>query len=411
MGAALPRVDQRRLRRVALQQQGLLRPQAFGRGRKAVLRALLRLGYVQIDTISVVERAHHHVLRSRVPNFVPSQLQKLVAAGDVFEYWSHAAAFLPMRDYRFSLPRKQAFRRGENHWGRSRDKKLMADILARIEAEGPLKSRDFEQAGKGGGGWWEWKPAKQALEQLFMQGDLMVYAREGFQKTYDLPGRVLPQSVDTTMPDTREYAAHLVDTTLQAQGFTSMASISYLRKGAPLRQAIRSELDERLDRGELLAVQLAEGAVFYGLPELLESAPARATKRVHILSPFDNALIQRDRTRQLFDFDYQVECYLPQDKRRYGYFALPLLYGAEFIGRMDCKAHRGTGTFEIRALHLEQGLRPDGTLAAALTGAIREFAAFNGCETVRLEFCPDRLFARELGLALQAPHRLCAALR
>ena len=147
MKSSLPTVDRRHLRRIALRQQGLLQPAAFGHGRKATLRAISRLGYIQIDTISVVERAHHHVLRSRVPNFEPRHLQQLIADGEVFEYWSHAAAFLPMQHYRFSLPRKQAYRRGENHWARSRDKPLMAEILKRIEREGPLKSRDFEHVG------------------------------------------------------------------------------------------------------------------------------------------------------------------------------------------------------------------------------------------------------------------------
>jgi uncharacterized protein YcaQ len=276
-----------------LLQQGLLRSAAFGRGRGAVLRALSRLGYIQIDTISVVERAHHHVLRSRVPNFEPKQLQRLLADGEVFEYWSHAAAFLPMQHYRFSLVRKEAFRRGENHWGRSRDKKMMAEILARIECEGALKSRDFEHAG-GGGGWWEWKPAKMALEQLFMQGDLMVAARAGFQKTYDLPERVLPAGVDTTLPGSAEYASHLIDSNLLAQGFVTAASVCYLRKGAPLRRAVKTELEARVDRGALVAVQLDGGGVYYGDPEMLETAPARVARRVSILSPFDNLLIQRD---------------------------------------------------------------------------------------------------------------------
>ena len=379
----------------------MLQPAAFGRGRGAVLRALSRLGYVQIDTISVVERAHHHVLRSRVPNFEARQLQRLIADGEVFEYWSHAAAFLPMQHYRFSLVRKQAFRRGEDHWGRTRDKQLMADILARIEGEGALKSRDFEQSG-GGGGWWEWKPAKLALEQLFMQGDLMVAARQGFQKTYDLPERVLPAAVDASLPCTAEYAAHLIDSAVLSQGFVSAASVCYLRKGAPLRQAVKAELEARVDQGTLLTVQLAGGGVYYGDPELLESVPARVTRRVAILSPFDNLLIQRERTRQLFNFDYQIECYVPAAKRRYGYFCLPLLYGDVFIGRMDCKVHRADRHFEIKALYLEPKLSLDAVLTTALAKAIAGFSNYNGCSSIELGPCPERRFAADLLRALSA---------
>lgn len=401
MSANLPLVESRCLRRIALLQQGLLRPAAFGRGRAAVLRALSRLGYIQIDTISVVERAHHHVLRSRVPNFAPKHLQRLLADGEVFEYWSHAAAFLPMQHYRFSLLRKEAFRRGENHWGRNRDKKLMAAILARIEREGALKSRDFEHAG-GGGGWWEWKPAKLALEQLYMQGDLMVAAREGFQKTYDLPERVLPAGVDTTLPSNAEYAAHLIDSSLLAQGFVTAASVCYLRKGAPLRRAVKAELEARVDQGALVQVQLDTGGIYYGEPGLLESAPARVARRVSILSPFDNLLIQRDRTRQLFAFDYQIECYLPAPRRSYGYFCLPLLYGDVFIGRMDSKVHRNERHFEVKALHLEPRQATDAALVAALAGAIADFAAFNGCDSIELGYCEGTRFAAELRRALAA---------
>jgi uncharacterized protein YcaQ len=396
MSGPLPRVQRRTLRRLALQRQGLLATAAFGRGRTATLRAVERLGYVQIDTISVVERAHHHVLRSRVPNFEPKQLRSLLAEGRVFEYWSHAAAYLPMRDFRFSLPRKKAFLRGERHWGRSRDLKLMSEILARVKTDGPLKSRDFEHRGGGGNDWWDWKPAKQALEQLFMQGELMISAREGFEKSYDLPERVLPSTVDTREPSIEEFAAHLVDSTLHAHGFASAPSLSYLRKGTELRHAIKRHLEQRIDDGQLFALQLDNGATYYGEPELLESAPARILRRVKILSPFDNSLIQRERGRQLFGFDYQIECYLPADRRRFGYFCLPLLYGDVFMGRMDCKAHRKTGQLEIKALYLENGFRADESCAASLAQSVAEYAHFNGCNCVIVRFCADRAFSDTL---------------
>ena len=152
-----------KLRRIALNQQGLLRADSFGRGKAATLRAIERIGYVQIDTISVVERAHHHVLGSRVANYRPTMLEQLVRERKLFEYWFHAAAWLPMADYRYSLPRMRQLN-GERNWFKDGDRKLMRGILARIEAEGPLRTRDFEEAREGNSGWWDWKPAKQALE-------------------------------------------------------------------------------------------------------------------------------------------------------------------------------------------------------------------------------------------------------
>ena len=171
-------ISTRDARRLFLHRQGLLRRYPFGRGGQAVARAIERLGWVQIDTISVVERAHHHVLRSRVAGYRPGWLDDLQHKDRaVFEYWSHAAAYLPMRDYRFALPRMEAMRNRTERWIRSRDDKLMAEVLTRVEAEGPLMARQFESSESGESGWCNWKPAKRALEQLFMQGDRDAAAR------------------------------------------------------------------------------------------------------------------------------------------------------------------------------------------------------------------------------------------
>ncbi len=368
-----------KLRRITLHQQGLLRPETFGRGKAATLRAIERIGYVQIDTISVVERAHHHVLRSRVPNYRPAFLDRLIDERRIFEYWFHAAAWLPMRDYRFALPRMAEIN-GDRSWFPEQDPQLRRDILRRIEQEGPLRTRDFEDERSGSTGWWDWKPAKQALEQLFMQGELMVSAREGFQKVYDLPERVLPDWVDTRMPDRREYASYLVDTTLNAHGFASQKSMTYLRKGKALRSAVAEILAERVADRRLTTLGLRDGNTIYIDPEKLEARAPRSTAQLRILSPFDNSVIQRERARGLFDFDFQIECYLPEGKRQFGYFCLPLLYRDRFVGRLDCKAHRREGRLELRALHREA--RVDGEFDRMLAATLEDFAAFNGCQEI-----------------------------
>ncbi len=381
-----------KLKRIALDRQGLLRSEHFGRGKGAVLRAVEQLGYVQIDTISVVARAHHHVLWSRIGNYQPVFLQRLVGERKLFEYWFHAAAWLPMRDYRYALPRMRKMN-GERDWFPDSNKKLQREILHRVAAEGPLRARDFEDPAHKSDGWWEWKPAKQALEQLFMQGELMVSGREGFQKIYDLPERVLPGWVDTRVPDLDEYARHLVDTSLRAHGFASLKSMAYLRKGKALRAAIRSEIENRLADRLLLCTEIRDGAEIYIDPELLESRAPRTAAQVRILSPFDNSLIQRERARLLFGFDYQIECYLPSEKRKYGYFCLPLLYRDGFAGRIDCKAHRAGGMFEVKSLHVES--RVDDGFAAALADALQDFAGFNGCDRIQLnETSPPEWMSR-----------------
>ena len=368
-----------KLRRIALNQQGLLKTDSFGRGKQATLRAIEHLGYVQIDTISVVERAHHHVLWSRVSNYQPKFLDQLVKERKVFEYWFHAAAWLPIRDYRFALPRMNK-QNGERGWFESCDKKLVAHILERVREEGPLRARDFEDTREGKKEWWDWKPAKQALEQLFMQGELMVSGREGFQKVYDLPERVLPGWVDTHMPEIDEYAGHLIDTTLRAHGFATQKSISYLRRGQALRDAIREQLQSRIDAGLITTVVLKNNNLLYADAELLETRAPRSSATVRILSPFDNAVIQRERGRDLFDFDFQIECYVPESERQFGYFCLPILYRDRLVGRVDCKAHRKRKRLEIKSLHIEH--RIDDEFGGAFDKALWSFAQFNGCDSI-----------------------------
>ena len=367
-----------RLRRIALDRQGLLRTDCFGRGKQAALRAVERLGYVQIDTISVVERAHHHVLWSRIGNYRPEFLERLVRERRLFEYWFHAAAWLPMRDYRYALPR-MALLHGDRGWFPDSKPGLLRDIVRRIEAEGPLRTRDFGGMGRGKAGWWDWKPAKQALEQLFMQGELMVSRRDGFEKVYDLPERVIPDWVDTRPPSPEEYANYLVDTTLRAHGFAGYQSFTYLRKGKKLRDAVKAELRRRVDAGRLTALDCSGGTVYIE-PELLDTPGPRSQARARILSPFDNSIIQRDRVRQIFDFDYQIECYLPRGQRRFGYFCLPILYRDRFVGRVDCKAHRAEGRLGVRALYIESDC--DERFADALCLALTDLAGFNACTEV-----------------------------
>ena len=388
-----------KLRRIALDQQGLLRMESFGRGKNAVMRAFEHLGYVQIDTISVVERAHHHVLYSRVPNYHPAMLDRLVRERKLFEYWYHAAAWLPMAHYRFSLPRMRQLN-GERSWFDSVEPKLRREILARIEAEGPLRTRDFEDTRATNTGWWDWKPAKQALEQMFMQGELMVSRREGFQKVYDLPERVLPDWVDTSTPALGEFAAHLVDATLRAHGFATLVSMTYLRKGKQLRAAVKQELHNRIEIGALVCQPLKGNCELYIDPEKLESRAPRCDAQLRILSPFDNLVIQRQRCREIFAFDYQIECYLPETERQFGYFCLPLLYRDRLVGRINCKAHRKEGRFELRSIHLEQRVGDD--FAPLMASALQSFAEFNGCREVDLDKCGNEEIRALLPTAVPA---------
>lgn len=398
---ARPR-DLARLRRLALDAQGLLHVQRFGRGLNGARKAIQHLGYVQIDTISVVQRAHHHVFHSRVPGFTPAMTHQMLLDRDIFEYWSHAAAFLPIADFRFSLPYKHAIRSGRTHWYKAPDTKLMAELLARIRSDGPLRARDVTTKRKSHAGWWDWTPAKKSLEQLYMQGDLMVSARDGFQKTYDLTERVLPPHVDTRTPSLEEFAAHLVDQTLRSHGLASLRELTYLRRDAELRNAVKALVDERLAQRILQQVRLGGGEMYVMQAGALERPLPRPSQRLLILSPFDNSVIQRERLRSLFGYDYQIECYTPASKRRHGYFCLPLLYRDQFVGRMDCKAHRKTRRLEIKALHLEQPSCDDDRFVAAFADAVASFREFQECETVSLKVVRPKHLAKRLRAALEA---------
>ena len=393
--------DLSRLRRLALTSQGLLQASPFGNGLTGARKALIHLGYVQIDTISVVERAHHHVLHSRVPKFEPSMTNKLLLDGDVFEYWTHAAAFLPMDDFRFSLPYKHAIKSGQTHWYKDPDKKLMTELLARITTEGPLRSRDIEaNTSNNGAGWWDWKPAKKALEQLYMQGDLMVCNREGFQKTYDLTERVLPSGVNTTIPSLEEFAQHLIDQQLRCHGLASLKGLTYLRRNKGLRNAVKNIVNERLAQGLLEQVSVPNGDVFVMEADAPERRLPRLNNRLLILSPFDNSVIQRDRLKSLFQYDFQIECYVPELKRQYGYFCLPLLYRGEFIGRMDCKAHRKERRLEIKSLYLEKQSFDNDMVINAFVEAIKLFSHFQQCDSVTLTSVEPKHLRQELKIRL-----------
>lgn len=390
-----------RLRRLALAAQGLLQAQPYGRGLAGARKAINHIGYVQIDTISVVERAHHHVFHSRVPKFKPAMTNHLLHDGDIFEYWTHAAAFLPIADFRFSLPYKHAIKSGQTHWYRNRDKKLMGELLARIRSDGPIRSRDVETHTTKRAGWWDWKPAKKALEQLYMEGDLMVSDREGFQKTYDLTERVLPSHVNSQMPSMEEFAAHIVDQQLRCHGLVSLKGLTYQRRNAELRKAVKALVNERLAQRALEQVQVSSGEVFILETGALERPLPRLNSRMLILSPFDNSVIQRERLKALFQYDYQLECYVPAAKRQCGYFCLPLLYRDEFVGRMDCKAHRKISLLEIKSLYLEQYNFDEDLVIPAFVDAITQFCHFQKCDSVSLTKAHPKHLTQRLRRALK----------
>ncbi len=376
-------ITKRKARRIALAAQQILNKQPFGRGQNAVLKTIKHLGYVQIDTISVIIRAHHHVLWNRVENYDPKFLVELTKPSkSIFEYWSHALSYLPIEDFRFTFPLKKYYAAQKDPWPKV-DNITKKQVYNRIVQEGPLMARDFEQDRSGkGSGWFDWKPAKRSLERLFMEGKLMVARREGFQKVYDIPERVLPPDTNITPPSKKEYAQFLIKRNLQAHGIVTAEEICYLRKG--IKKIVQAELLENQKEMDIIPVRVQglDNRLYFTKEAHLNSIQ-RTNKTLKILSPFDNLVIQRKRLKHLFDFDYFIECYVPPQKRVYGYFCLPILFGDKFLGRLDAKADRKSKMLIIKSLHLDPSLKRETFPEQAYKNTLEKFAFLNGCETIQ----------------------------
>jgi uncharacterized protein YcaQ len=368
---------------LTLESQGLTKSYPFGKGKDAVLKALEHLGYLQIDSLSIVERAHHHTLWTRIPDYKTEYLNELVEERKIFEYWFHAASYLPMKDFRFALPQMIEVKQSETHYYNA-DPKVMKYVVDTIRAEGPKKARDFENETKKAGSWWSWKPTKIALERLFLQGDLMISSRNGMQKTYDLSENVLPKSINTSLPTDLEFAEYLVKTYLQAYGFTTLKQITHLKTGELIRKNVDKVLKSMLHEGTIQQLNIENMPSVFVNKDILEKSINHTTSNIQILSPFDNSIIHRDRLKQFFNFDYKMECYTPKEKRQFGYFCLPILFGNTFIGRVDCKTHRKEKVFELIHLHIENSTIDIELWREPFIESVKSFAVFNGCQNIKL---------------------------
>lgn len=365
-------ITQQEARKLALNCQGLL--SEFN----DTLAVIQQIGYVQIDTISVTERAHHHVLFTRNHNYKKEEITQLMNDQLIFEYWSHAAAYLPMEDFRFSLTKKESYRKGNKHWF-PRDKKVEQYVMDRIKAEGPLQSKDFENPRSKNHEWYEWKPAKIALTNLFMDGSLMIANRQGFQKIFDLTENVIPSYVNTSTPSIEESCRHLIFNSIKAHGVVTLNEIVYLRKG--IKTIVNKLLNQMIEYGELVKVKVEnnEDTYFSSQRILEELENIRVDNKIHFLSPFDNLVIQRKRLKELFNFDYIIECYVPESKRVFGYYTIPILYRNEFVGRFDAKADRKTNTFTVKQIWYEKGFNSTSDFKEKFDKQLKSFANFCGC--------------------------------
>jgi len=399
----ITRLTRESARRIALKAQMLDGCTDLPSGKEGVAQTIERLGYIQIDTIAVIKRSHHHTLWTRRADYDEEMLHELQAKDRrVFEYWGHAMSYMPMFDYRYILPRIRNFSNHKSKWAQyslAKCRDILPAVLERIRKEGPLSSKDFSPPpGTKRGTWWDWKPAKVALELLFWRGDLMITERQNFQKIYDLTERVLPDHIDTTMPNDDELGRFFVIRALSALGIAGQTDIQrYMQPGTARdsglqiagKNIIEKALRDLLDAKEVISVILEknENTVYYALSDAFQNIihQKETTDGVFLLSPFDNLIIQRQRTKRIFGFDYALECYVPVEKRKYGYFVLPILWGDRFVGRLDPKSDRKTKTLVVRSLVFEPSFKSFDTLLPLLAQRFVDFARFNGCEHIAFE--------------------------
>ncbi|MCZ7541269.1 MAG: winged helix DNA-binding domain-containing protein [Anaerolineae bacterium] len=365
----------------------------------ALCEMVARLVCVQIDTLHVVRRSQYLVLWSRLGAYDPADFDRLIydpAHRRLFEYWYHAASIIPLSEYRYRLETMRHYQNGGGWWpqwaGQPENRQVIEEVRARLLAEGALRASDFEHDGPRRDSWWDWKPAKRALEYLYDTGEAMIADRVSFQRIYNLRERVLPGWVDITPPTAEETHRHMLARAVRALGIATagqIADYAYMKRGdaSPALAALRKagELvevavetvgggvaDFLMHRDDLpLAEQAADGAII----------PSRTT----FLSPFDSLMWGKGRDAQLWGFTHVLEAYKRAPQRIWGYFSLPILHRDRLVGRFDPKLDRKTGRLRLEALHLEPGVAPDDALIGDIAATMRDFMAWHGATDLVIE--------------------------
>ena len=369
------------LRRHVVAHQGFV-TRARRAGAEDVAAAIRRLSCVQLDSISTVERSHRIVLGSRVGVYPQGTVSRLLGQGEVFEYWAHEACLLPIEDFPLFRWRMQ----GRGHWD-SHERALkdhpevVQHVLEEIRSRGPLGSRHF--AGEGGGGMWNWKPAKRVLDSLWDHGRLAIAGRQGFQRLYDLTERVIPRAVlEAPLPTDAEALRALVLRAVRARGALTESGIAEHYRVPGRTATVRPHVEALVAGGALQRLAVDDG----GPPVLVpggQPLEERVAPGATLLSPFDNLLWDRPFAERLFGFKHVMEIYKPAPQRVYGYYVLPLLRGDRIVGRADLKSDRKAGELRVLALHREPRVRNSAAFETALGRALARLARIAGLERVR----------------------------
>lgn len=390
---AIP-VSNQQARRIFLERQGLTRPPQRVMTRGELYELIRDLGFVQLDSIQWVERAHHHILFARNQTYRPEHLAPLVEKDRwLFEHWTHDASFIPTEFFPYwkhRFVREEArIRASWQKWqGERFDEASFAETLAQIAERGAVRSRDLKAEDHKSGGWWNWHPNKTALEFLWHTGQLAIAARENFQKVYDLAERVIPTEYYGAKVDHDVFVDWACREALKRLGFATSGEIAAFFDLVTPEEA---KAWVAVHRGELeeLSLEAVDGrrrpsfAFADGLDRLLD--PPEPPARIRVLSPFDPLIRDRNRTERLFGFFYRIEIFVPEPKRQYGYYVFPLLEGDRIIGRVDMKADRKANVLDVKRLWLEPGVRSSAGRLEKLEAEFIRLARFVGLDGIRLQ--------------------------
>lgn len=404
------------LRAVALRAQNLHmanRSEPFPRA-DSLFQVVNQVGCVQIDTLHMVRRSHYLVAWSRLGCYEPDDFDRLTFGSErqLFEGWEHAASIIPLSEYRFQMPHQRNLREHPTNWynrwlNELVQKDFVPQVLERIRSEGALKVSNFESDGHQGGTWWNWRPAKVALEFLYSQGELMIADRAKFQRVYDLTERVLPKWVDITEPTVEERDRFWAERGAKSLGiFTARQAGDYtwmkVTRSRPHIEVLIKNGIVLTIKGRLADGQTTELLIHRDNLSLLEQAADGEFKaeRTTFLSPFDNLFWAARRDEMLWGFRKSLEAYLPAQKRIYGYFCLPILHKDRLVGRFDPKLERKTGTLILRGLFLEPGVKLSERLVRDVANAMRDFMKFHGARGLVIERSEPAAFQKKLMTAV-----------
>ena len=387
----------REARVLLLAGQGLKADPVRAATRAAVRRTVSALGFVQVDAIQAVARAHHLILAARLDGYRPEHLKRLLEEDrSVFEHWTHDASIIPtgwLGHWVHRFQRQEARLLSAGYRWRARlgeePERLLEDVQARVTQEGPLRSADFDLPGGGGTrhSWWgRLKPAKFALELLWHSGRLAITRRDGFQKVYDLLERTLPGPHPVAASDPSDHLEWACSEALRRLGFATPTELARFFDAVPIAAA-RKWSEDALQSGRIVSVRVADATGSAPRDALAQADWRRrvrntreSARRIRVLCPFDPLLRDRDRTRRTFGFDYRFEGFVPAAKRRHGYYVMAILDGEQLVGRFDPRFDRSRGVLEIRRVRWEPGVRPSAARRQRLERAIERLAVQIGAD-------------------------------